>query len=86
MNFDHRDNAEFLSEEGQLKYELTCQMDHYREQGNLTQDVIIHFMNEGVVHHPELFEAVIKGYKIDTTDFVINTSHNYRSRDGIHNY
>ena len=47
MNFDDRDNAEFLSEEGQLKYELTCQMDHYREQGNLTQDVIIHFMNEG---------------------------------------
>lgn len=31
---------------------------------------------KGIVHEPEIFEAVIKGYHIDTKDFVINTAHN----------
>ena len=39
-------------------------------------------MNEGVVHHPELFEAVCKGYNVDTSDFVINTAHNLRAKEG----
>ena len=42
-------------------------------------------MKEGVVHHPELLEAALKGYNIDTSDFTINTSHNLRSYEGIHN-
>jgi len=42
-------------------------------------------MKEGVVHHPELFEAALKGYNIDTSDFSINTSHNIRFNEGIHN-
>lgn len=42
-------------------------------------------MTESVVHEPELFEAVIKAYHIDTSDFVINTAHNIRSGEGNHN-
>jgi hypothetical protein len=43
-------------------------------------------MKEGVVHHPELFEAAIKGYNIDTSNFVINTAHNIRMNEGTHNF
>ena len=43
-------------------------------------------MKEGVVHHPELFEAALKGYNIDTSDFLINTANNMRSREGNHNF
>lgn len=43
-------------------------------------------MKEGVVHHPELFEAAVKGFNIDTTDFVINTAHNIRYKEGNHNF
>jgi len=43
-------------------------------------------MKEGVVHQPELFEAVVKGYHVDTSDYVINTAHNRRSREGHHNH
>lgn len=42
-------------------------------------------MKEGVVHEPELLEAALKGYNIDTSDFVINTSNNLRSREGHYN-
>ena len=42
-------------------------------------------MKEGTVHHPELFEAIVKGYNIDTSNFVINTAHNLRVREGDHN-
>ena len=30
-NFDDRDNANFLEEEGQLKYDLACQLDNFME-------------------------------------------------------
>lgn len=46
----------------------------------------MNFMKEGIVHHPEVFEAVTKGYSIDTTDFVINTAHNLRAKEGNHSY
>ncbi len=36
----------------------------------------------GTVHHPELFEAAMKGYLIDTSDFCINTADNIRYREG----
>lgn len=85
QNFEEPDEAEFLTEEGQLKYETTVQMENYREQGVNINDQLIVFMKEGVVHEPELFEAVMKGYNVDTTDFVINTENNFRARDGIKN-
>ena len=43
-------------------------------------------MPEGTVHHPELFEAAVKGFNIDTGNFVINTGHNVRSREGNYNH
>jgi len=47
---------------------------------------MIYFLKTGTVHHPELFEAVLKGYNIDTSDFVINTAHNVRVREGSPNF
>jgi len=38
-------------------------------------------MKEGIVHEPELFEAVVKGYNVDTSNFVINTANNDRARE-----
>lgn len=56
------------------------------EMGTTSQDIVINFMKEGVVHHPELFEAVVKGYNIDTSDYTINTANNLRAREGNHNH
>ena len=42
----------------------------------------MYFKDHGTVHHPELFEAVIKGYNVDTSDFVINTADNIRYHEG----
>ena len=43
-------------------------------------------MKEGVVHNPEVFEMVIKGYNIDTTNFTINTADNERFKEPNKNY
>jgi len=50
------------------------------------QDEIIYFMKEGTVHQPEVFEMVMKGYNIDTSDFEINTAHNVRFKEPNDNY
>lgn len=68
-----------------MKYELGVQCDNLQEMGTVSQDIVINFMKEGTVHHPELFEAIVKGYNIDTSDFTINTAHNLRVREGDHN-
>ena len=52
----------------------------------LVQDEIVWFMKEGVVHQPEVFEWAMKGYNIDTSDFVINTEDNIRFNEPNHNY
>lgn len=80
------DEANFLSEEGQLKYELGAELEHFRQWSVTMQDVDVFFMKEGVVHQPELFEAVVKGYHIDTSDFTINTLLDERVREPHHNY
>lgn len=80
------DNSDFLTEEGQLKYELGVECEHFRHWGVNQQDIDIFFMKEGVVHQPELFEAAIKGYHIDTSDFVINTLMDERVGEPHHNY
>ena len=36
----------------------------------------------GYLLYKLVFEAALKGYNIDTSDFVINTSHDIRSREG----
>jgi len=85
-NFDDRDNADFLAEEGQLKYDLATQLDDFTEYSVNQQDIVVYFLKQGTVHHPELFEAITKGYNVDTSDFVINTGHNLRAREGSTNY
>ena len=48
-------------------------------------DLNLFFTEKGIVHEPELFEAVIKGNHIDTTDFSINTAHNELHYQGHYN-
>lgn len=78
MDFDSRDNAEFLDEAGQLRYELCVEADNFMFRGDTAQNESLFFIQEGTVHQPELFEAAVKGYNIDTSDFVINTAHDDR--------
>jgi hypothetical protein len=54
------------------------QLDNYVDHAITHQDEIISFMKEGTIHQPEVMEMVIKGYNIDTSDFVINTDHSVR--------
>ena len=42
-------------------------------------------MKEGTVNQPEIFDMVVKGYNIDTSDFVINTEDNIRFNEPNHN-
>mmetsp|Transcript_16368 Transcript_16368/g.18476 ORF Transcript_16368/g.18476 Transcript_16368/m.18476 type:complete len:279 (-) Transcript_16368:318-1154(-) len=73
------DKAAFVDEEGQLKYELHTQLDLYEEfQATTLQDAILVFMKEGVIHEPEIFQQVLRGYYIDTSDYTINTGNNMR--------
>ena len=83
---DPVEDENFLKKDGQLKYEVQVQLDNYHDHHNLVQDQIISFMKEGTVHQPEVFEMVLKGYNIDTSDFVINTDHSVRFAEPTHNY
>lgn len=85
-NFEDKETCEFLDDEGQLKYELGTELDHFLHMGTNAQDVNLFFVKEGTVHHPEVFDAIMRGYHVDTTDFVINTSHNERTREGHYNH
>ena len=62
------------------------QLDHYVDHAVTVQDEIIYFMKEGTVHNPEIFEMVLKGYNIDTSDFVINTENSVRFLEPTNNY
>ena len=75
---DPVDDESFLRKNGQLKYEVQVQLDNYVDHSVMVQDQIINFMKEGTVHQPEIFEQVLKGYNIDTSDFVINTAETMR--------
>jgi hypothetical protein len=85
QKFDDKDEADFLNQEGQLKYELATELDHFKHYGVTEQDVNLFFMKEGTVHHPEVFEAIVKGYHIETSDFVINTANLVRAKEPDHN-
>ena len=80
------ENEDFLNKTGQLKYETQVQLDHYVDHNVSVQDEIIYFMKEGTVHQPEVFDMVLKGYNIDTSDFVINTDHSVRYGEPTNNY
>jgi hypothetical protein len=80
------ENEEFQNKAGQLKYEVQVQLDHYVDHQITVQDEIIYFMKEGTVHQPEVFEMVLKGYNIDTSDFTINTDNSLRYNEPTNNY
>ena len=71
---DPDEDPDFMRKNGQLKYEVEVQLDHYVDHSITVQDQCIQFMKEGTVHQPEIFEMVMKGYNIDTSDFTINTA------------
>lgn len=48
-------------------------------------NVNLFFTDKGIVHEPEIFEAVIKGFHIDTSNFSINTSHDKVYLEGHYN-
>ena len=52
----------------------------------MVQDQIVNFMKEGTVHQPEIFEWVMKGYNIDTSNFVINTAETTRFNEPNKNF
>ena len=83
---DPVEEEQFMKKGGQLKYELQVQLDNYVDHAITVQDEIIYFMKEGTVHQPEVFEMVMKGYNIDTSDFEINTAHNVRFKEPNDNY
>ena len=82
---ENPDEEQFMTKSGQLKYEVQVQLDNYVDHAITVQDEIIYFMKEGTVHQPEVFEMVLKGYNIDTSDFTINTEHNVRFNEPNHN-
>lgn len=80
------EEEQILTKAGQLKYEVQVQLDNYVDHAIMVQDEIIYFMKEGTVHQPEVFEMVVKGYNIDTSDFVVNTDHSIRFNEPNHNH
>ena len=83
---DPAEDENFLKPTGQLKYEVYVQLDHYIDHNIPVQDQMISFMKEGIVHQPEIFEQVMKGYNIDTSDFTINTEDNLRFNEPNKNF
>jgi len=83
---DPVDDEDFLKKNGQLKYELEVQLDNYTDHMVTVQNQVVSFMKEGTVHQPEIFEMVMKGYNIDTTDFTINTQETMRFNEPNKNF
>lgn len=65
---------------------LAVEVEDYVFKGYSIERQVIKFLQKGTVHDPELFEASLKGYHIDTSDFTINTAHNNRAFESIGNY
>jgi hypothetical protein len=90
LSSDHKrfddENAEFLNSEGKLKYEVGIQCENINISISNTNNEVVYLMKEGTVHEPEILEQVVKGYNIDTTDFVINTEDNIRWLEPSKNY
>jgi len=89
---DYEDFADPVEDEqpmkknGQLKYEVQFQLDHYTDHAITVQDEILYLMKEGTVHQPEVLEMVLKGYNIDTSDFTINTDDSVRHLEPNKNF
>lgn len=77
---------DFLTTEGQLKHEVAAELDYFMYQGYPQNNDVIYFMKEGIVHQPEIFENVLRGYNIDTSEYEINTEDNIRWMEPSLNY
>lgn len=64
--------AVFLGESGEMTRSLTFQTDVWIEFYETRVKQRFHLLDNGEVHQPELFQAVIQGYKIDDSDMVVN--------------
>ena len=80
-HFADAENCEFLDAEGQLRHDLCLECEHFKQFSVNEQNVPIFLEKAGVVHHPEVFDAVCRGMHVDTSDFAINTAHNSRARE-----
>ena len=76
----------FLTKEGQMKHDVGAELDYFLYHGYPQNNDVIYFMKEGIVHEPEIFESVLNGYNIDTTDYEINTEDNLRWLEPNSNY
>lgn len=85
LEFDDRDNAQFLNQEGQLNYKLAIELENYKVKSRNVQNQNLYFVEDGIVHEPEVFEAVMKGYHVDTSNFTINTADNERALEPHYN-
>lgn len=77
-SFAESENYEFMTKEGGLQFEVGVQLENFQYYNYNHNNDVIFFMKEGTVHEPELFEQVVRGYNIDTSDFEINTEDNLR--------
>lgn len=67
--------AKVTGEDGQLRYETHIQVDNFVDSGRNQNDQVLMLCKEGRVHQPEILEAVLKGFEVDTSNFRINTLH-----------
>lgn len=85
QEFADQEEEVFLTKEGQLKDELAIEFENYKVRAINVNNQNLYFEKDGVVHEPELFEAVIRGYHLETSDFVINTADNVRALEPHYN-
>lgn len=85
MTPDHKElepnkgaDVELIGEDGQLKYETHIQVDNFVDVGRNMENQVLKLIKEGTVYDPKILNAVLRGFKVDTTDFVINTLHTER--------
>ncbi|CAG9316512.1 unnamed protein product [Blepharisma stoltei] len=71
-------NAKILDDNNQLKAETHIQVDNFVDVGRNMQDHILVLCKDGQVHNPEILDAVLKGFEVDTSNFRINTLHTER--------
>lgn len=68
-------NAQLLNDNGQLQCETHVQVDNFIDVGRNMENQVLKMCKEGTVHQPEILDAVLKAFEVDTSDFRVNTLH-----------
>ena len=71
-------DEKLIDSNGQLINPVFIQVNNFVDVGRNQRDFILTLDKESKVHNPELLEAVLKGFEVDTTNFRINTLHTER--------